>query len=171
MKPILVNLAVASIVLMAQPVLAQSQSASSQTAPARPANEPAVAATLPNAFENTQQSTPRAPAAQPARPAPANVSNAARSETALRAIITGLQSGTVDYSAFTDDLAAQVREQADTIGSLLTQFGPVKSMTHKGQPQGADLFEVQFENQKTEWVIGFDNDDQIAALLFRPAES
>lgn len=169
MKPTLIKMAVVSFALIATPVLAQSQPA---------ATEPTVAATLPNAFEAPQTSaTPTAPAAArtpattPARPATRTAAGSARSETALRAVITDLQSGTVEYGALTNDLAAQVREQADTIGSLLTQFGPLQSMTHKGQPDGADLFEVQFEKQKTEWLIGFDDNNKVAALLFRPAES
>ena len=36
---------------------------------------------------------------------------------------------------------------------------------------GADLFRVTFDNQVTEWLIGFDAEDKIALLLFRPAES
>lgn len=134
-------------------------------------SQPSAAATLPDAFEN-----PAAPA-QPARPAQAPAAptatapDIARSEAALRTVISNFQSGQVDYTSFTTNLGEQVRGQADMIGSLLTQFGAVQSVTHKGQPQGADMFEVQFENQKTEWVIGFDNEDQIAALLFRPAEN
>lgn len=134
-------------------------------------SQPSAAATLPDAFDN-----PAAPA-QPARPAQAPAAptatapDIARSEAALRTVISSFQSGQVDYTSFTTDLGEQVRGQADMIGSLLTQFGAVQSVTHKGQPQGADMFEVQFENQKTEWVVGFDNEDQIAALLFRPAEN
>lgn len=161
MKSTLIKLAVALTVVFATPVLAQSQTP----------QEPTVAATLPDAFGAAQSATPRpaTPPATAAAPA-ASASDAARSETALRAIIAGLKSGNVDYSIFTTDLAAQVREQANTIGGLLTQFGPVKTVAHKGQPQGADLFEIQFEKQKTEWLIGFDENDKIAALLFRPAE-
>jgi len=165
MKPDFITLAVVSAALMATPALAQSQSAA----------EPTVAATLPGAFEGSQQPAPSAAPRQAAPPspvvAPASAADIAKSETALRAVISELQSGTIDYSRFSDDLATQVREQADAIGSLLTQFGSVQSITHKGQPQGAELFEVQFENQKSEWVIGFDSEDKIAALLFRPAES
>lgn len=165
MKSTLIKMAAVSATLLATPVLAQSQTT----------GEPTVAATLPGSFEGSQQPAPSAPPRQAPPPAPAaapaSAADIAKSETALRAVISDLQSGTIDYSKFTDDLATQVREQADAIGSLLTQFGSVQSMTHKGQPQGADQFEVQFENQKTEWVIGFDSDDKIAALLFRPAEN
>ena len=134
-------------------------------------SQPSAAATLPDAFENpASPAQPARPAQAPAAPT-ATAPDIARSEAALRTVISNFQSGQVDYTSFTTDLGEQVRGQADMIGSLLTQFGAVQSVTHKGQPQGADMFEVQFENQKTEWVIGFDNEDQIAALLFRPAES
>lgn len=137
-------------------------------------SQPSAAATLPDAFENpaspAQPAQPARPAQAPAAPT-ATAPDIARSEAALRTVIANFQSGQVDYTSFTTDLGEQVRGQADMIGSLLTQFGAVQSVTHKGQPQGADMFEVQFENQKTEWVIGFDNEDQIAALLFRPAEN
>ena len=33
------------------------------------------------------------------------------------------------------------------------------------------LFRVTFDNQATEWIIGFGDDGKIAALLFRPAEA
>ncbi|MHC3128339.1 hypothetical protein OB03_14115, partial [Brevundimonas sp. GN22] len=101
---------------------------------------------------------------------PAAAPDIARAENALRQIIAGLKSGSVDYSMFSDNVAEKVRPQASQIGSLLTQFGDLKSITHKGQPDGVDLFRVEFANQATEWVIGFDNDDQVAALLFRPAQ-
>lgn len=160
MKSTLIKLAIASTVLLATPVLAQSQSS----------QEPTVAATLPDAFGTPQAAAPRPATPPPAAAPAASAQKTARAETALRAVISGLQSGNLDYSTFSTDLAAQVREQADTIGGLLTQFGPLKTITHKGQPQGADLFEIQFEKQKTEWLIGFGDDGKIAALLFRPAE-
>lgn len=102
--------------------------------------------------------------------APASAPDIARAEAALREVISGLKSGNVDYTMFSDDLAGKVRPQAGQIGSLLGQFGDLKTITHKGQPDGVDMFRVEFANQVTEWVIGFDNDDQIAALLFRPAQ-
>ena len=49
------------------------------------------------------------------------------------------------------------------------QFGALKTISHVGQQDGADLFRVVFEKQATDWVIAFNDDDQIAALLFRPA--
>ena len=68
-----------------------------------------------------------------------------------------------------DDLAAQIREQATTVTPMVQQFGALKTIDHVGQQDGADLFRVVFEKQATDWVIAFNDEDQIAALLFRPA--
>ena len=156
--------------LMASAAMAQSAT-----------QNPGAAATLPNAFDApaSGQPAPRATPQQPAQAqapanapagAPASAPDIARAEEALREVITALRSGQIDYTMFSDDLAEKIRPQTSQIGSLLSQFGDLKTITHKGQPDGVDLFRVDFENQATEWVIGFDNDDQIAALLFRPAQ-
>lgn len=145
--------------LLALPVAAQ-------TTP--PAPTGGVAATLPNAFGEPAPARPAAPAprAAPAADAP----DIARSEQALRAAIVSFQSGDVDYSVFSDDLATQIRAQATTVTPLVQQFGALKTIDHVGQQDGADLFRVVFEKQATDWVIAFDDKDQIAALLFRPAQ-
>ena len=149
--------------------VAAPAAASAQTAPAQ---KPAAAATLPNAFgaqaQPAQAARPAQPAAPPAPPAPPAAPDIARAQTALLEVIANLKSGEIDYSPFSDDLAAKIREQSSQIGSLLTQFGDVQTVRHLAQPDGVDVFRVDFKNQSTEWMIGFDNDDQIAALLFRP---
>ncbi|MBU2126419.1 MAG: hypothetical protein KJ679_10445, partial [Alphaproteobacteria bacterium] len=112
----------------------------------------------------------RAPrAAAPAVPAAATPANA-RSEEVLREIIAGAQAGTIDYSLMTDDLAARVREQETAIQPLIAGFGAVQAVDFVGSQNGADLFAVTFATAATEWVIGFTEDDKVAALLFRPAE-
>lgn len=151
--PILAAILCAS--LFALPVAAQ-------TTPPAPTGGTA-AATLPNAFGE-----PAAPA-RPAAPTVAEAPDIARSEQALRAAIASFQSGNVDYSVFSDDLATQIREQATTVTPMVQQFGALKTIDHVGQQDGADLFRVVFEKQATDWVIAFDDQDQIAALLFRPA--
>lgn len=149
--------AVLGVSLLALPVAAQTATP--------PASSPGAAATLPNAFAEPAP----APAASPL-PAPAAVApDIARAEQALRAAIASFQSGDVDYSVFSDDLAVQIREQAETVTPLVQQFGALKTISHVGQQDGADLFRVVFEKQATDWVIAFNDDDQIAALLFRPA--
>ena len=151
--PILAAILCAS--LFALPVAAQ-------TTPPAPTGGTA-AATLPNAFGE-----PAAPA-RPAAPTVAEAPDIVRSEQALRAAIASFQSGNVDYSVFSDDLATQIREQAMTVTPMVQQFGALKTIDHVGQQDGADLFRVVFEKQATDWVIAFDDQDQIAALLFRPA--
>jgi hypothetical protein len=114
-----------------------------------------------------------APAGPPATSAatPAAAPDIARAEEALRGVIADVQGGGFDYSDFTPNLAAQIRQQAEQVGSLIKGFGAVKTVEYKRQEGEAQLFKVTFDNQATEWLIGFDAEDKIAALLFRPAES
>jgi hypothetical protein len=135
-----------------------------------------AAATMPNSFDGPAQpraAVPAAPAVvapvQPAVPvvtAPANP----RSEDVLREIIAGAQAGTINYGLMSDDLAARVRSQETAIQPLIVGFGPVQAVDFVGSQNGADLFAVTFANAATQWVIGFNEADKVAALLFRPAE-
>ena len=147
MKPVLLAAA-----LLAAPVAA-------------PAAAQVAAATVPNTFDRPAQSAP-APVPVPSAPAaPAN----AQSEDTLRAIIASAQAGSMDYSLMTDDLASKVREQEATITPLIQGFGAVQAVDFAGSQNGADLFAVTFANAATQWVIGFDANGKVAALLFRPA--
>ncbi|MDP2117740.1 MAG: hypothetical protein Q8J71_10120 [Brevundimonas sp.] len=143
------SLLLAAAALLIAPVAAQAQVA---------------AGTVPNTFDAPPPAAAR-PAA-PAIPAPAN----ARSEEVLREIIAGAQAGTIDYGLMTDDLAGKMREQEAAIRPLIESFGPVQAVDFVGARDGADLFAVIFANAATEWVIGFNDEDKVAALLFRPAE-
>lgn len=122
-----------------------------------------AAASMPNSFDGPVRV---APVAAPAAPAPANP----RAEAVLRDIIAGAQAGTIDYAVMTEDLAGKVREQEASIQPLIVGFGPVQALDFVGSQNGADLFAVIFANAATEWVIGFNEADKVAALLFRPAE-
>jgi hypothetical protein len=126
-----------------------------------------AAASMPNSFDGPVRVAPvAAPVAAPAAPAPANP----RAEAVLRDIIAGAQAGTIDYAVMTEDLAGKVREQEASIQPLIVGFGPVQAVDFVGSQNGADLFAVIFANAATEWVIGFNEADKVAALLFRPAE-
>jgi len=131
-----------------------------------------AAATVPNSFDAPALATPSgAAAARPAAPGmavpvPANP----RSEEVLRDIIADAQAGSIDYTLMTDDLAGKVREQEATIQPLIAGFGPVLALDFVSHQNGADLFAVTFTNAATQWLIGFDETDKVAALLFRPAE-
>jgi hypothetical protein len=131
----------------------------------------AAAGSAPNSFD-----APAAGQAAPARPAPAPSAataapaDVARSEEALRAVIAAIQGPGPDYSVFTDNLAAQMRQQAAQVTPLIKSFGALRAVDHQ-RPEGqAQLFRVTFDNQVTEWMIGFDDEGKIAALLFRPAQ-
>ena len=139
---------------------------------------------MPNSFDcpaqSPTQSPTQAPAQSPARPTPARPAPAqpapaaqapdvARGEEALRGVIAAAQGDGFDYSVFTDNLAGQIRQQSAQVGPLIKGFGAVKTVEYQRQEGEAQLFKVVFDNQVTEWLIGFDADDKIAALLFRPA--
>lgn len=151
----------AAALVIAAPAVAQAQVA---------------AGALPNTFDGPAPAR-ATPAAAPATPAPATPAagvaatpaNAA-SEPTLRALIAGIQAGTLDYALMTDDLAGKVREQEATVTSLIQDFGALQSLTFAGAQGGADLFAVSFAEVETQWVIGFNEAGKVAVLLFRPAQ-
>ena len=152
MKPMLTAGAVAALLLSSTAVHAQG-----------------AAATLPNAFDGP--ATAQRPAIPPPAPSEAQAPDIARAEAALRSVITALHGGGLDYTAFTDDLATQLRQREATVTPMVRGYGPVQSVTFVGEQNGADLFSVVFANQRTLWLIGFDDQDRIAALLFRAVQA
>jgi len=158
MKTALKTLALAAVLLAPAPVLAQA----------------AAAGSVPNSFDGPATQTtpaPQRPAQAPAQAQAAAPADVAKAETALRGVIVAMQGTGPDYSVFTENLAAQIRQQADQVTPLIKSFGALRSVEHV-RPEGqAQLFRVTFDNQATEWVIGFGDDGKIAALLFRPAEA
>lgn len=154
------------LTLSSAPVLAQTVPPTGSQATARPV---AAAATLPNTFDNPAPAapaqTPLPPRAEPAELGP----DVKRADDALRAVVTGIQGDSLDYAMFSDDLATRIRGQAATIGPLIKGFGELQDVIYVGQEQGAELFALDFANARTQWIIGFNAEDQIALLLFRPA--
>lgn len=158
MKPTLMKTALAAALLLA-PVPAFAQ---------------AAAGAVPNAFDRPAQSATTQARPAPAAPAPTGAAQApdiARSEEALRAVIAAAQGTGFDYSDFTTGLGTQIRQQEAQVIPLIKGFGAVKTVEYVKQEGEAQMFKVTFDNQVTEWMIGFDAEDKIAALLFRPAES
>lgn len=132
----------------------------------------AAAATLPGAFDEgvARSAASTQPPAQGPAQASAQAPDIARSEEALRRVIADFQANQIDYAVFSSDMAEQIRAQSGAVAPLIQQFGPLKTIEHRGQQNGADLFRVVFDKQATDWVIAFNEDDLIAALLFRPAQ-
>jgi hypothetical protein len=152
---------IASFLLLAPaPVLAQSSGA--------------AAGAVPNSFDApAAKATTPAPRPAPQTPAPAPAASSAdiaKGEAALRNIIDDIQGTGLDYSVFTENLATQIREQSAQVTPLIKSFGDLRDIEHQGAEGPAQLYRATFENQVTEWLIGFDEDGKIAALLFRPAE-
>ena len=150
------------LLLAPAPVLAQSSGAAAGAVP-NSFDAPAAQATTP---------APR-PAPQPSGPAPApaaSPADIAKGEAALRDIIGDIQGAGLDYSLFTENLATQIREQSAQVTPLIKSFGALGDIEHQRAEGQAQLYRATFENQVTEWLIGFDEDGKIAALLFRPAE-
>lgn len=136
-----------------------------------------AAGAVPNTFDRPAQSSAQSSAQgsaprtapRPAPAAPATTPINPRAEETLRAIIAGAQSGTIDYSVMTDDLAGKVREQEGQVLPLIRGFGALQAVDFVGAQDGADLYAVVFANAATQWIIGFDESGKVAALLFRPA--
>lgn len=155
MKTSILSAAVFSAALFALPVAAQT-----------------AAATLPNAFGQPAPAATQAPAqprAAPSAPVATEAPDIARSEAALRAVIASLQSDEIDYSVFSPSLAEQIRGRAAEFAPRVQQLGAIQAVEYRGQQDGAELFRVVFEKQATDWVISFDAENQINALLYRPA--
>lgn len=120
----------------------------------------ALSATAASAQTTGATANRTAPAAAPA--------NTGKALTTLRNTIVGLTNASVDYSTMTPEVASKVREQTEQITPLLRQFGPLKNAQALGFENGAEKFRVTFDNQTTEWLIGFNDSGKIAVLLFRP---
>jgi hypothetical protein len=123
----------------------------------------AAAATLPNTMDS-----PVAPAATPPATTPAAPANPKAEET-LRAIISSIQAGQLDYDLMTPGLATKVREQEATVTPLVQGFGALEAVRHVAVENGADLFLATFADQATQWIIGLNAEGKVELLLFRPA--
>ena len=167
MKTLSLSAALMGATLLAVQVATPASAQTRGQAPGQASAQPgAAAASLPDSF-GTEASADRQKAGPPAATTAPDI---ARSEEALRVVIAAFQSGNIDYTDFTTGLAEQVRAKSAEMIPLIQQFGAIKTVEHRGQQNGADIFRVVFDKQATDWVIGFDAEDQIAALLFRPAQ-
>ncbi len=156
-------------ILIGLSFLALASTAAAQTTPA-PVQDPTTkaevaAATLPGAFR-----APGAASAAPAAVAPTAqppVIADPRTEPALRAVIAAVKAGPLDHSLFTENVAAQMPEQEPPLRALLDGKGELVTIVHRGQRNGADIYQALFENGDTQWVIGVDDTGKVAVFLFR----
>ncbi|MES2833644.1 MAG: hypothetical protein V4707_02920 [Pseudomonadota bacterium] len=155
--PIMIGVAALSI----------ASGALAQTAPAQDPQSKAdvAAATLPGAF-NAPVGSSAVPAAVVPDAQPAAAADA-RTETALRAVIASVQAGPLDPALFTAGVAAQMPQQEPPLRALLDGKGELVTIVHRGQRNGADIYQALFENGDTQWVIGLDEAGKVAVFLFR----
>ncbi|MFW2341361.1 hypothetical protein [Brevundimonas sp.] len=130
-----------------------------------PASDTA-AASLPNAFDGTPRTAP--PVAVQETPT-AEAPDVARGRETLEAVVADAQDGSLDFSAFSEDMTTRLRPVEGDLTAAIQSFGALETIAYVGRQNGADMFEVRFDSILTQWVIGFDADDRIAVLLFREA--
>lgn len=124
-----------------------------------------AAATLPDAFEATRSPPVAATVAGTASTTRAHP----RSEAVLRDIVADADDGDMQLDRFTASLAAQLRGSGPDMAARIQAFGPLRSVEHMGQENGADLFLATFGQARTQWIVGVDAQDHVSALLFRRA--
>lgn len=145
---------------------AQTQPQTATVSPTPVADKQTVAAaTLPDAF-NGRATSRAAPAAVAPAASPAAVADP-RTEPALRAVIASAQAGPLDAALFSEGLAGQMPEQEPPLRALLADKGDLVTIVHRGQQNGADIFQALFENGDTQWVVGVDVAGKVAVFLFR----
>lgn len=155
------------LALMGAPVQAQEtqvQETETQQVPASTA-----AATLPNSFDRPASSRPQARPAPVPEATTAEAPDIVRGRETLVAFIADAQDGKLDFSVFSDNVAASLRPAEAEITAAIQGYGEIQDVTYVSHQNGADLYTVRFETVLTQWVIGFDADDQVAVLLFREA--
>jgi CubicO group peptidase (beta-lactamase class C family) len=89
------------------------------------------------------------------------------SEAVVRAAMEQLRAGNPDYDRMNPGLAAVTRQQLPGIQSRLIELGPLQSATFKGvAPNGADIYQLKFENGSFEYriVLGLDGKVEAAAM-------
>ncbi len=53
---------------------------------------------------------------------------------------------------------------------MIKGFGAVQAVDFMAHTTAPDVYAVTFAQAATQWLIGFNDDGKIAALLFRPIE-
>jgi hypothetical protein len=91
------------------------------------------------------------------------------SDKVVRRVLEELRAGKPNYDLMTTAFAGVVRQSLTQFQGTMTQLGALQSLTFKGVgPQGADIFEVKFDNGLWECRISLDSDGKVAGIGFRP---
>jgi hypothetical protein len=94
-------------------------------------------------------------------------SSTGSTESRLRTTIAQLKSGSPDYDQMQPVLRIAVRQQLTSVESRLKALGDLQSMSFEGQQNGADVYQVNFTNGPTTWLIAVAPDGKLAALWFQ----
>jgi hypothetical protein len=105
--------------------------------------------------------------AEAASPRAMKIAQASGTEAALKKAIADLQKGTPDYDSMEVVLSTAVKQQIGVVVPRLKQLGALKSVAFQGQQNGADVYDVRFENGATVWMIALSPSGKIAGLLFQ----
>jgi D-alanyl-D-alanine carboxypeptidase len=90
-------------------------------------------------------------------------------EAAVRAIVTGILAGEVDYSKMSEALASNMRRQLPGTKKAFTEMGALKSIAlTRADASGADRYKVTFEKGAVELSVVMGDGDKINAANMRP---
>jgi CubicO group peptidase (beta-lactamase class C family) len=93
------------------------------------------------------------------------------SETALRRMIDEVRTGKPNYDRMRPELAAAIHQQLPHLQSMFAAMGGLQSVIFKGVgPDGADIYQVNFENDSVDYRIELGADGQIEHAKLRPTE-
>ena len=77
-----------------------------------------------------------------------------QSEPTMRRYIEELRTAAVDYGRLSVPIAQMTRNRLTEFSALVVNLGKIENVSFKGvAPNGADIFDVQFENALMEWQI------------------
>jgi hypothetical protein len=90
------------------------------------------------------------------------------SEAAVRKLSEGLASGEPPYALMTERLAEGIRQNPTAFQQNFKALGPIKAIQFREiGPNGADSFDVTYQNGSISWGIGLDKDGKIATFGMR----
>ena len=93
------------------------------------------------------------------------------SEAAVRRMINEIQTGKPDYDLMSPALADATRQQLPQLQSMIAAMGALQSVIFKGVgPGGADIYQVNFENNSVDYRIWLGADGKVESANVRPSE-
>jgi len=98
----------------------------------------------------------------------ASVPNAG-TETALRRLVAGLASGSLDYDKLSPQFAEVVRRDLPMTHPIFSGMGELRSVTYRGRgARGDDVYDLVFANGGVTMSAALDADGRIADGILRP---